>query len=318
MRLPNSVRLSAPRAAGLLVLLTALGLSTLESAAQDALLPALTHRPASTRAMAMGDSYATTSGHADAIFYHPALLLGASGFGVELQRWGANSSATAASAAMSWFGGSVGVGLRSMQYGAFGAGALAAPPGPDALFGLGSIAVSERVLSVAYARTLPVGLDLGVAVDFVDERIGSARQNVALFDIGVATVAGPVEVALTAQDLGDKPIQNSGAGPAKVVLGAGAYGRQVGIFDLGFAAHLGIDGNEEALFGGGVELGYWPIQGRTFVARLGFQNVPDGSDAAPFTTGFAFWGDDITVEWAWRPVSDAENGGTHRFGLRFR
>lgn len=268
--------------------------------------------------MALGDSYVPNSGHADAIFYHPALLVGASGFGVDLQRWGNNSSATAASAATSWLGGGIGIGLRTMQYGAFGSSALVSPTAPDPLFGMGPVAVSERVLTVAYARPLPVGFDLGVAVDFIDERVASARQNVALVDIGVAADLGDVEVALTAHDIGDKPIQNSGAGPAKVVLGAGAYGRQVGELDLGFAAHLGLDANEDAIFGGGIELGYWPIQGRTFVLRGGFQNVPDGSDAAPFTTGFAFWGDDITVEWAWRPVSDAEEGGTHRFGVRWR
>lgn len=302
----------APAAASLLLVgAAALG-------AQESTLPAATQQPASVRAMGLGGSYATSSGHADAVFYHPALLLGASGFGADLQRWGGNSSATAASAAMSWLGGGVGVGLRTMQYSAFGTGALAAPTGPDAYFGLGSVPVSERVLSVGYARSLPVDLDLGVVVDFVDERVGSARQNVALVDVGVAREVGIVQLALTAQDIGDKPVNDTGAGPSRVVLGAGAYGRPVGIFDIGFAAHLGLDADDEALYGGGVELGYWPIQGRTFVARLGFQNVPDGSEAAPFTAGFAFWGDDITVEWAWRPVSDADEGGTHRFGLRWR
>ena len=70
--------------------------------------------------------------------------------------------------------------------------------------------------------------------------------------------------------------------------------------------------------GGGVELGYYPIQGRTFVARLGFQDVPEDSEAAPVTMGFAFWADDLTIEWAFRPVSDADEGGTHRFGVRWR
>ncbi len=285
---------------------------------QESTLPSATQHPASTRAMGLGGSYAASSGHADAIFYHPALLIGAAGFGVDLQRWGGNSSATAASAAMGWLGGGVGVGLRTMQYSAFGAGALAGPPAPDTYFGLGSVPVSERIVSVGYARSLPIDLDLGVVVDFVDERVGSARHNVALVDVGVAKEVGIVQLALSAQDIGDKPVNDTGAGPSRVVLGAGAYGRPVGIFDIGFAAHVGLDADDDALFGAGVELGYWPIQGRTFVARLGFQNVPEGSDAAPFTTGFAFWGDDITVEWAWRPVSGADEGGTHRFGVRWR
>jgi hypothetical protein len=87
---------------------------------------------------------------------------------------------------------------------------------------------------------------------------------------------------------------------------------------VGFAAKLGLV-DDEVIYGGGIEVGYWPIQGRTFVARLGFQDVPDGGDALPLTTGFAFQGDDIVVEWAYRPFSvDAPDGGSDRFSLRWR
>lgn len=287
------------------------------SAQAEGILPRVNQLPASTRAMGMGDSYAASSGHADAVFYHPALVANASGFGLELQRWGSNSSSMAFSAAMQWFGGGTAVGLRTLQYSAFGSGTLVAPSGQDDLFGFGSVPVSERVATVAHAREV-FGLDLGVAVDLVDERVGTARQSVALFDIGAATEVGPLDVAFTVHDIGGKPVIDDGARPAKYVLGAGTYGRPTGIFDLGFAAHVGLD-DDDVVYGGGVELGYWPIQGRTFVARAGFQSVPDGSDALPATFGFAFWGDDVTVEWAWRPYSgSADEGGSHRFGFRLR
>jgi len=287
------------------------------AAQAEGILPKTTQLPASTRAMALGDSYIMNSGHADALFYHPALLTGSSGVGFEVQRWGTNSSSATLSGAVQWLGGGVGIGVRTLQYGAFGSGALAAPSGQDHLFGFGSVPVSERVATIGYARETFFDIDLGVAVDLVDQRVGSSRQSVALIDVSAAVEVGPVGLGLTVHDLGGKPILDSGSGPAKVVLGAGAYGEQIGIFDFGFAANVGLD-DDDVTYGGGVELGYWPIQGRTFVARLGFQSVPDASDAKPFTAGLAFWGDDITVEWAYRPFSNADEGGSHRFGLRWR
>lgn len=298
--------------------LAAAALAPVSIEAQAAgILPRTNQLPASTRAMGMGDSYAMSSGHSDAIFYHPALVASASGFGIETQRWGSHSSSMALSAATRWFGGGTAFGLRTLQYSAFGGGSLAAPAGQDDLFGFGSVPVSERVATVAHAREA-FGLNLGVAVDLVDERVGTARQNVALLDVSAATEVGPLDVAFTIHDIGGKPVIDDGAQPAKYVLGAGTYGRPTGIFDLGFAAHVGLD-DDDVVYGGGVEVGYWPIQGRTFVARAGFQSTAEGSDARPVTMGLAFWGDDITVEWAWRPFpGDADEAGSHRFGLRLR
>jgi len=287
------------------------------SAQAEGVLPRITQMSASTRAMALGDSYMMDAGHADVIFYHPALLTRARGFGLDVQRWGSNSSSTAISGAMQWFGGAIGVGLRTLQYSAAGSSVLAAPPGQDDLFGFGSVPVSERVATLGYARGIPFDLDLGINANLVDERVGGSRQNVLLVDVGLARNVGPVVLGITAHDIGEKPILDTGAKPTRVVLGAGNYGEQLGILDYGYTATVGFS-EDEVTYGGGVEVGYWPIQGRTFVARIGFQSVPDGSEAARVTTGFAFWGDNVTVEWAFRPFSDADEGGTHRFGVRWR
>lgn len=313
-------RPSTDAVAFLVVALAALAPATL-TAQTGGVLPKATQLSGSTRAMALGDSYQPGSGHADAIFYHPALLAGAGGFGLDAQRWSGEGSAAAASAAVQWLGGTIGIGLRSLQYGAFGTAALAAPAGQDHLFLAGPVPVSERIATLAYARALPffdLDIDLGVSVDLVDERVGPSSHRVTLFDVGLAREVGPVELALTAHDVGEKPIFDAGDEPALVTLGVGGYGRQVGPVDVGVAGHVGLDREEEVRYGAGVEVGYWPVQGRTFVARFGFQDVPDGSDASHFTTGFAFWGDDVTVEWAFRPVSDEDEGGTHRFGVRWR
>lgn len=306
------------RAATSLAIAFALAVSTVPVSAQSpGILPQATHLPASTRAMALGDSYAMGSGHADALFYHPALLSGASGFGLDIQRWSAESSAVAASAAMGWLGGTVGIGLRTMQYGATPAELLTRST-QDPLFQASPTAVSERIATIGYSRDGIMGFDIGVALDVVDQRVGADIHNVAALDVGVAREVGSVVLGLTLHDLGEKPLIDAGDEPARYSLGVGQYGRPLGPLDVGFAANVGLDHVEEVTWGGGVELGYWPVQGRTFVARVGVQSVPDGSDASPLTTGFAFWGDDITVEWAFRPFTDADQGGTHRFGIRFR
>jgi hypothetical protein len=164
---------------------------TSASGQSEGVLPRTTRLPASTRAMALGDAYAMDSGHADAIFYHPALLTGAGGFGLELQRWGSAASAAAASGAVQWLGGGVGIGLRSLQYGAAGSGTAAAPRGQDAMFDFGTTPVSELVGTIAYARETWFDIDLGVAVDLVDERVGTQRHGVTLFDVSLAREVGP-------------------------------------------------------------------------------------------------------------------------------
>jgi len=281
--------------------------------------PTLGDVPASTRAMALGDAYAMDSGHADALFYHPALLTGAAGMGLEIQRWDGSGQAVAASAAFAWFGGGVAIGLRTLEYGADSGGSPLAGGAQDDLFEPGPDPVAERAATIGYAREALFGFDVGVAIDLVRERAwGVGEQTETRVDVGVARDVGPVRMALTVADLGPVPVLGEGSAPPRVVLGAGAYGRPLGPLDVGFAAKVGwVD--DEVVYGGGVELGYWPIQGRTFVARVGFQDVPEGSEALPLTTGFAFQGDDIVVEWAFRPFSEGtDEGGSHRFALRWR
>lgn len=300
------------------LLVVALSVPGALSAQFEGALPKTTTLAASTRAMALGDSYAMSSGHSDAVFYHPALLTGSSGFGGTMQRWNAPGSFTSFSAAFDLFGGSWALGGRSLQYGVPDGSTLVAPTGQDHLFVPGGDPVSERTVTLAYARDIVAGISAGLAVDLLDARINRAQHNVSLVDLSLAREVGPVSVGLTAHDIGEKPFVDYGARPSRIVLGAGAYGRQVGILDVGFATNLGLDAADELTYGAGVEVGYWPIQGRTFVARLGVQDTPEGSEASPVTMGLAFWADDLTVEWAFRPFSGADEGGTHSVGLRWR
>lgn len=276
--------------------------------------PKVLSLPASVRAMALGGAYMMNAGHADALFYHPALLTGASGFGLEIQRWSERASASAASAAVGWLGGGVGIGLQTLQTSLPG---FHVPEGQAILLSGGALPMSERVATVGYARRL-FGVQLGVAGKLVEERLGAASSTTVLMDVGAARSLGPITLGLTVQDLGNDAFQmDGGFGPARVVLGAGSYGRPVGPLDVGFTAALS-HGRDDFRVGGGLEFGYWPVNGRTFVARVGLQTTPEGDEGVnPFTFGLAFWGDDLVLEWAYQGLGDL-GGNTHRFGVRWR
>lgn len=298
------------RTATIALALAAALLTGTASAQNRGELPKLLTLPASTRAMALGAAYQPTARHSDGIFYNPALLNGSTGMGLDVQQWGRESSAAAVSAALPWFGGGVAVGAQMLQLGIAGA---VVPDNQDHLFDRDATAVSERSVVAGYGRTL-FGVEWGVAGKLVEERVAEARSTVAMVDVGAAKGVGPVMVGLSVMDLGNKPFDADGISVSpRVILNAGAYGRPVGLFDLGYTAAVTYTEDRTSV-GGGVELGYWPINGRTFVARFGAQSVPSGSDASPLTFGFAFWGDDLRLEWAYQDFGGGVSG-THRFGV---
>jgi len=298
---------SATQAAALLALLSpAAAYGQVEGA-----LPKVLGLPASTRAMALGNAYQPTARHSDGLFYNPALLVGSTGFGLDVQQWSGTSSSSSVSSVVPWFGGGAGVGLQVLQ---FEVPTRSVPDGQDHLFSSGAVSVSERVATLGYAHEL-FGFDLGVAGKLAEVRVGGARSRVVQADVGVARGVGPIVVGLAAQDLGGRPFGAEGddgdSAMPRVTLGAGAYGQPVGIFDFGFSAALGRSEARTTL-GGGLELGYWPVTGRTFLARVGAASAPAGSDASPFTFGLAYWGDDLRIEWAYQAIGSS---GTQRLGV---
>ena len=298
--------------------LAALVLSADLSLAQESgTAPRLLSLPSSTRAMALGDAYMMNSGHADAVFYHPGLVEGASGFGMDVQFWGGEGTSTAMSAAVGWFGGTVALGLQTLHFGAPDGTVASYPSGQDILFADGPVPTAERVASVAYAREF-FGIRVGVVSKLIDQRIGSEEDISSAFDVGVATDAGPVVVGLSAQNIayhlniGSEDVSV----PDRYTLGAGSYGRPVGPLDIGITGAVTYEA-EEWIPAAGLEFGYWPMPGRTFVARVGARRTVEG-DANPFSFGAAFWGDDLVLEWAYRPFGGDVDEGTHRIGVRWR
>jgi hypothetical protein len=294
-----------------------LSLSPASLAAQSqGRVPRVLELPSSTRAMALGDAYMMTAGASDALFYHPALIDGASGFGLDLQNWSGAATGATASAAVEWYGGGVAIGLQTLQYGAPSDRVSVLPSGQDILFDLGPAPTSERVATLGLAHEIR-GIKVGLAGKVIEERIAGERDATGALDVGVATRAGPLTVGLTAANLGGKLQYADGdvSLPRRITLGAGAYGQQVGPLDMGISGALTRRDDGELLAGAGLEVGYWPVIGRTFVARVGVERVPEG-EGSPLTFGFAYWGDDLVLQWAYRDFGKLGHG-THRFGVRW-
>lgn len=281
------------------------------AAAQDRFIRLGPDIPTSTRAMALGGAYIMNGEQSDAVFQHPALLRGSTGMSLDLQRWGDAASATSASAATSWFGGDmgVGIGLQSIQHTQSALDGIEGPFPQDPLFVDAGTQVSERIMSVGMARAMG-DVEWGLALKLTEVRMGDLGNDTDVaVAFGAAREVGPVTVGVAYRDI----LRSV----SDLTIGVGAYGWELGILDVGVSARLeGFD--EDVRYGGGVELGYWPIRGRTFVARVGAQNVPEGSAARPVTLGFAYWGDALLVEWGYQPFDGAPEGGTHRFSVGWR
>src|SRR5690606_20855009 len=145
------------------------------------------------------------------LFTHPALLTQASGFSLDLQRWGEQASLASASAATGWFGGDIGVGIgiRALQYTGPGPGEAAAPSGDDHLFSAGSTPVSERVAALGVSRAF-FGIGIGASIELLEERVGGVSASALNVDLGVARRVGPVTVGVTTQDWGYAPLGERG------------------------------------------------------------------------------------------------------------
>ncbi len=274
--------------------------------------------PSSTQAMAMGDALDLSGTDSDGIFYNPALLARAAGFMLGGQRFRDAASQLTLSAAHEWYGGGLGVGLQALEWGA--APDSAHLGGVDRLLEDGNAAVAEWAATVGWARTVPWKLAVGAAAKLVGRRIGVERDVVGAVDLGVAREVGPLWLGLSARDLTADALAGDAAGqvPTSVSLAAALRRRPVGPLDVGAAARVTRRDDGEVTAGGGLEVAYWPIQGRTFIGRVGWQTVPEGG-AKGLTLGAAFHGDDLIVAYAYRPVDAfGSTEGLHRVSIGWR
>ncbi len=274
--------------------------------------PLVFELPASTEALGLGTVFPVSGRDADAVFYNPGAIARAVGVGVAAQWFGADARLLNAAGALPWLGGGVGVGLQALSYDATAADA----PDQSDLFTDGDVGVSELVASVGYGRALG-DVQIGAVGKLVEQRISGASGSTGAVDLGATLDVSVFTLGLAVQNLGpdltvgdtERPL------PDRITLSGSFEPEPVGPLDVRLAAAVARRADGEVIPAGGVDVRFWPIQGRTFIARFGATRVPDGP-ARPLTFGLAFWGDAIALEYAYQGYDDT--GDAHRVGVRWR
>ena len=285
--------------------------------------------PASTEAMAYGNTPYLYSRESGMLFYAPALIPRATGVAAGLHRYGSAGTLATLSGAGEGLGGGFAVGLQYMQYGSE-PGSPVARDSQSVALNVGSVGVTEFVASLGYGREI-YGLSSGVVVKYVEQSLNQSGDRTIAVDLGVAGEIGPFMVSLAGQNLGQDleivvtPCPGCVVGPGpdttvaelprQVVGGLSLDDFQVGPLDMFVTVRTTRRRDGQFIPAGGLEISYWPVSGYTFRLRGGLQRVVEDA-RSPFTFGAAFTGDNITIEYAFQEFDGT--GNAHRFGLRWR
>lgn len=267
------------------------------------------------RAQGMGGAFQPSQGDPDAVFVNPALAAQAGGFSLGGQRFDTEGTALSLATARSWFGGGIFGGFRHLDHGGSGGPGMHSG-GLDPLLTDGGGGASETAVTLGYGREL-FGIRAGVSGSYLQQRYGGSNAATVSVDLGVTTSLGPGALHVAARNLGAPTKWGAREVdlPTTVAAGWGAYGRQLGPLDVGGAIDVARRADGEWVVGGGLEFGYWPVRGRTFMARIGARNVPEG-EASPLTLGGSFHGDELVVDYAFQAVDGFD--GVHRVTLGWR
>ena len=270
----------------------------------------------STRALGLGDAYTALGSDPDVIFYNPAQLVPARGIGLGVQRYERGSMLLNLSAASVLSPGTVGVGVQLLDQESSGASYPDFTTGGEvAHFDRGDAPASAAVVSLGYARPAFFNTRVGIAGKVIHQAFGSERDHTGAFDVGIAR-GSSVQLAVVGRNLGRGLLLEGSrvALPREVGFGAAIPRREVGPLDLAatVSAALLADGTWRG--GGGTEWGYMPLDGFTFVARIGYRAV-EGAESH-LTLGAGFVGERVSLDYA---VQASDGAGTvQRFGVRWR
>jgi hypothetical protein len=273
--------------------------------------------PASTRAFALGGAFPLASSDADALFHAPAFSSTLRGFALGGGWWSSRAMSLSLSGGAEWWGGALSAGLQTLEYEA-GDVAHGNPTAAEALLGAGGAQrISERVATLGYAHRI-WKLEVSVAAKLLDLRAGDASVQGPAFDVAVGRAVGPVRLVVAGQHLGPA-LEEDGrdlALPARASLTGATRSFPIGPLDIGAAATVAVREDGTVLPGGGIEVGYWPVVGRTFLLRAGVRGAEGG--ATPCTLGFGFAGDEIALDYAYAPYEDSPTSRVHRLSVRLR
>ena len=283
-----------------------------------ATVPILLRIPAGVRAASLGGAGAAVT-DAEAIFHDPAQLTGARGVALGVQRYGGGATLGSIAIALPFAPGGLGVGVQVLDY---AAPCLDCPATlPEAERGLArriGLPQSAMVASLGFGRTVS-GVRVGATAKWVEQRVTGARGGAPAVDVGVGYDVGPVALGLAARNLGgelDLAIPDGHRElPRSATAGAALDRMPLGPLDLEAAADVAVYDGGWVTAGGGVELGYTPLEGYTYAVRAGVRHVPRGGPS-PVTLGIALTRDRLGVEYAFEPMEGP--GAVHRIGVRLR
>lgn len=301
-------------------LLTGLALLCASSAAQaqDRYGMLVLELPASARALALGDAFPLGAEDADALLYAPAFAGTLRGFSAGLGWWSSSAMALSLAGAGEWWGGALGGALQTLDYEAAVVGYDDPAVAESQLGADAPVRITERAASLGYAHRI-WKLDVSAAAKLLETRAGGGSARGVAFDVAVGRALGPVRLVLAGRHLGpaleldDVELTL----PARASLTAATTRpAPLGPLDIGAAATVAVREDGTVLPGAGVEVGYWPVVGRTFLLRAGVRRA-EGA-LTPFTLGAGFAGDRIALDWAYAPYDDAPASGAHRISVRLR
>ena len=289
--------------------------------AQDATGIIVLGRAASARALALGDASVAVPDRDASLFANPALLAAThrpSG-SISGQRYMANASLAAASGSMTAFGGTVGAGLRGLNYGSVAeivpdtanyGGQRGIPTGRD-------VSASEFALSLGYGRAFQ-RLLLGATATYARQQIADMSGGAASFDVGVATRLGHgVVVGGAVQQLGGplKLASTASDQPRVVRLGASFPWTRGSLGALLSGEGL-VRRDGEVQPRGGMEVSWRTVNGVRLVARGGFRGGRADDLFSHGTYGAGIAGTHMTLDYAYQGMR-AIGTATHRVGIRF-
>lgn len=299
---------------------------TLELKPDPAHGPMVLRLPASARIAAMANA-GIASNDADALLYNPGMLPVARGMSASVQRYG--SAGTAGSVATVAQAGTLSFGVGA-QFVDWTAQALPNPTDPrqtyrlqlrggaTSLYQREGLPASSAAFTLGIARTI-MGLRLGASIKYAEDRIGMDHDGTVAVDFGMYRPMGPANLAIVAQNLGaGTEIRGMpGALPRRFGIGYGG-----GLFpmwerwDLGAQMQLTVENDYFVRPAGGVELGYVPIEGVSFVFRTGLR-LPRERDEPLVTGGLGITVDRLSLDYAVEPFRDGRPV-SHRVGVRVR
>ncbi|TVR64774.1 MAG: hypothetical protein EA422_05885 [Gemmatimonadales bacterium] len=267
--------------------------------------------PPSIRSLGLGGALPLADRDPDLLFGNPALVERARGSGVAAGRLYPEVGWLSMAAATAWWGGGAGLGVRVWDGGAAAGGVDGVEGAP------GGEGTTVGAVTAGLGRTVK-GIRVGAALTGMEARRGEARDATAHLDLGVAAEVGPVTLGVSGGGLGpslELPPSGDRLHPRWARAGFGTTATPLGPLDVAAMGGLTVRQGYRPRAGIGVEVGWWPVAGRTFVGRAGLESGRRVG-TSPWSMGGAFLGDSFTLEYGVRPRSDG--GRVHGVALRFR